>query len=190
MVADTYDGLEYLPYVDNTVTPEQVAEVESLVLNELRNTDTTAVHPLVDSLLPLPLSRSTSLLSQEIERYEEEQPEEDEPIINGIDTSRYSDDVDNYTNLSYSMLEKRNLELMAQNQQNMQASWRRHLQHLGEVESNYEQNLGDKRNRSEEVLSERKRRQLDFEPVGEYLEHRWRDGLRSMVNMGMNSEMK
>ncbi|RLV84060.1 hypothetical protein JA9_003245 [Meyerozyma sp. JA9] len=188
MVADSYDSLEYLPYVDNTVTPEQVADVESLISNELRNTDTTAVHPLVENLLPLPSSRSTSLLSQEIERYEEEQPDEDEPIINGIDNSRYSDDVDNYTNLSYSMLEKRNLELMAQNHQNMQASWRRHLRHLGEVESNYEQHLGDKRNRSDEVLSERKRRQLEYEPVGEYLEHRWRDGLRSMVNMGMNEQ--
>lgn len=186
MVGDGFEKLEYLPYIDSTITPERIAEVETLVTNELRNTNVTAMHPRMENLLSLP--QSNSLLSQEIQRYEEEHPEEDEPIIDGIDSSRYSQDMQTHTNLSYSLLERRNLELIAQNDENMQASWRRHVQQLHAVESDYSKHLGEKRSRSDDISAERKRRQLEFEPVGEYLEHRWRDGLRSMVNMGMSTD--
>lgn len=181
MVAES-DILDYLPYIDQPVPHDQMAAAEALVADELRHTDTSALHPRVEELLPLSLLRPASLLSGEIERYEEEHPDDDEPIVQGMDFSRY-DDAPSHMNLSYAMLEGRNLKLMAHNMPNR--GYDQLIELYCDVASVYAEASGDKRRRSEEVLSERKRRQLEFEPVGEYLEGRWRDGIRSMVNMGM-----
>lgn len=136
----------------------------------------------------------------DIQRYEDDEDDEDihneEPrqiLSDGISMDRYAefghgDEVhysEMYTALSYSMLRERNSLLTAQNARQLRENQRAHLASLSELDRVYQEDADRKRQRVDEANEERKRRQLDFEPVNGYLEQRWHDGIRSMVDLGI-----
>lgn len=157
------------------------------------------------------------MLTHEIERYEEEDDEldlDDEPKIlhGGIDTSRYSEFVsapensnfdesikqsnsndtinynDIYTTLSYASLQERNLELVLRNYLDLSVNQQQHLQELTQMREDFSDNLNQKRRLVDQVNVVRKKRQLvDFKPVNDYLNERWRDGIKSVVDLGIEA---
>lgn len=201
--------------IDDIVTPDERTNVEQLVINELETQTAqpnNALHPLVDQMLPLrdnpEKNLSRPLLMQEIERYEQEQDDEDidennaRIIHDGIDMTKYSEftsanesggeDIryDNlYATLSYSSLQNRNLSLLSQNEEQLEGLHEHHLNDLATIEEEYRQDLSKKRQRIEELNVYRKRRQVvDFKPVNDYLNDRWKDGLKSVVELGIEAK--
>lgn len=136
---------------------------------------------------------------QDIERYEDDEEDDDhndEPrqiLRGGVSLDRYTefgsgDDIrysEMYTALSYSMLRERSSLLMAQNAPQLRENQRAHLASLSELDKVYQEEANLKRQRVDEINEERKRRQVEFEPVNGYLEQRWHDGIRSMVDLGI-----
>lgn len=170
------------------------------------------MHPLVEQMLPLrdnnENNMSKPLLIQEIERYEQEQDDEDidetsaKILQDGIDMSKYSEftttnasgreDIryDNlYATLSYSLLQNRDLSLLSQNEQQLIQLQEHHISDLETIEEEYRQDLSKKRQRIEEINVLRKRRQVvDFKPVNDYLNDRWKDGIKSVVELGIEAK--
>lgn len=160
----------------------------------------TDLHPRVNELLPLSSVSGTCAVLQDIQRFEDDDDEDDlhdmqddRILPQAISMERYTDfgaadDVSYtqmYTALSYSMLRERSTSLMAQNASHLQHNQRAHLASLSELDKVYEQEAARKRLRVDETNEDRKRRQLEFEPVGSYLEQRWQDGIRLMVDLGI-----
>ncbi|SGZ48307.1 CIC11C00000002778 [Sungouiella intermedia] len=155
------------------------------------------MHPRVNELLPLSSNSGTSALLQDIQRFEDDDDEEDpndERILpQGISMDRYTefgtaDDVNYpqmYTALSYSMLRERSTSLMTQNAPHLQHAQRTHLASMSELDNVYQREAAGKRLRVDEINNDRKRRQLEFEPVASYLEQRWQDGIRLMTDLGI-----
>lgn len=197
------------------MTAEERSNVEELVRNELSNQNNSAnypLHPLVEQMLPLTenneINHTRPALLHEIERYEEEQQHEadfDESNIgiieNGIDMSRYSQFTaknesgketilyDNmYSTLSYSLLQNRNLSLLSQNEDQIRNLQLQHLNNLTVIEEEYTNDLHQKRQRIDDVNTTRKRRQVeDFKPVNDYLNDRWKEGIKSVVDLGIEA---
>ncbi|KAK6454510.1 uncharacterized protein RJT20DRAFT_136863 [Scheffersomyces xylosifermentans] len=242
MVTINYEPLEHLPYLDESISAEERSHVEQLIRVELANQFSnqnlnninfhphqnnnnaanvaTPMHPLVDQILPLPTPLNsrlspTPLLNQEIERYEQEQWDEDDDdeeahkiMDRGIDLSKYSefirspssyepqegsssDDIhynNLYTTLSYASLQERNIALLMNNNQELMHLHQQHLQELNEIKEDYEVNVHSKRKKIEDVNVIRKKRQVvDFKPVNDYLNERWKDGIKSVVDLGIEA---
>lgn len=179
------------------------------------NMDPNVLHPRVDQILPmsnnhLTTPETTPRLLQEIERYEEEHIEDthEEMLENnnhglpqivrgGIDMSRYSEFTDSngqiqydnlYSTLSYAILQGRNLDMVSDHQEDLLRAQQLHLQNLQGVQAQVESTLERKRERVDEVNEQRKRRQLvDFKPVNDYLQERWKDGIRSVIDLGIEA---
>lgn len=201
--------------IDEPITEQERHNVEQLIRLELANNenggDSNGLHPLVNEVIPLPNpNRSTPspLLMQEIERYEQEEDTDDEQepdrrLSNGIDLSRYSnfnddglndndDDNINYNNLystlSYSMLHERNLTLMNENNEQLAQLEQNHLSQLSDLKEDQHEQLTRKRQQIEDINVIRKKRQVvDFKPVNDYLNDRWKDGIKSVVDLGIES---
>lgn len=163
----------------------------------LQGSASTGLHPRVNELLPLSANSGNSALFQDIQKYEDDDDDDDHDIDDrilpqGISMDRYSDfgaeedgNTHMYTALSYAMLRERSTSLMAQNAPHIQHAQRTHLAYLSELENVYQEEAARKRLRVDEINEERKRRQLEFEPVGSYLEQKWQDGIRLMVDLGI-----
>lgn len=190
--------------------------MEQLVRNELEaqsGQGIDEIHPLVTQILPLNNNNEGNLarplLMQEIERYEQEQDEDEDIddnnggiIQNGIDMSKYSEfstrsasgqekiHYDNlYATLSYASLEKRNLSLLSQNEEQLRQLHEAHINDLTGIEQQYSEDLHKKRQSIEDINVLRKRRQVvDFKPVNDYLNDRWKDGIKSVVELGIEAQ--
>lgn len=151
------------------------------------------------------------MLLNEIERYEEENdggdlhdgPTPYGTILNeGIDMSRYSeftgegDDEDSinynriYTSLSYSALHERNLAIASTESvtEDLVRIQQNHLNSTRNIENGLSAEVNKKRERLDEINGERKRRQVDeFEPVNDYLQERWKDGIKNVVELGIEA---
>lgn len=93
-----------------------------------------------------------------------------------------------YTSLSYSILQDRNLSLIRQNNSQFDLLQNQHLNELSQLEDDYRNELHTKRQRIDEVNVIRKKRQVvDFKPVNDYLNDRWKDGIKSVVDLGIES---
>lgn len=151
-------------------------------------------------ILPLSSHATTPILLHDIERYEADEDDDDSHnedhrhiLLPGISMDRYmdfglGDDIrfnDMYTSLSYSTLRERSSSLMAQNAPHLRHTQRVHLASLSGLDRVYQEEVDRKRQRVDDINEERKRRQLEFEPVSGYLEQRWQDGIRSMVDLGI-----
>lgn len=162
------------------------------------------LHPLIDDVFPVPLSSlqgSSTLLGQEIKRYEEELNADmtvDLHLIRpGVDLSRYSaftsEDGDiNYENLystlSYASMQQRLLSLALQNTDSIKASEDSNLESLKVMKEDYSSSLHQKRRQIDDFNLIRKKRQVvEFGPVNEYLNERWKDGIRSAVDLGIEA---
>lgn len=195
MVIIGFEPLDDLAYVDGGITVEERRNVETLINQEVQQTEQPTLHPRVEELLPL---RPRPMLHQEIERYEEE--EEPETERGGVDMSRYSE-FDNdegdihydriYTTLSYSILQSRNLALHEQNHQQISNLQNSHIEAVSAITEQSNERLHEKRQRIDDINIIRKKRQLvDFKPVNDYLNDRWKDGIKSVVDLGMESTIK
>lgn len=187
-----------LPVIDDAVTAHELQAVELLIRNERATQvhNTTQEHPMVSQILPLRHSFDSSLM-RDIEQYESENSPIQEPqghiLPQTITMDRYTEfggdndrDYDRvYTTLSYSAMRERSASLMAQNQHHLENSQQTHLQELELLAQSYYHQAERKRVRAEDLNEIRKKRQYDFEPVNTYLEHRFEEGVGSMIDVGI-----
>lgn len=92
-----------------------------------------------------------------------------------------------YTALSYAVLLERSVLVLGQNEDQLRILQQQHLAQLAQLEEDYDTALQRKRQQVDEVNSARKRRQADFGPVNDYLSERWREGIRSVVDLGVET---
>lgn len=171
------------------------------------------MHPRVDILLPLTVSNHCKpVLMEEIERYEREEEEasdisddDDGDDVSGntiirdgikYPTSFYNDkdeiDYDAiYTALSHSQLENRDLNLLAGTQTEIGICQDTYLAHLKELQGQLRALANRKRKETTELEYSRKKRQIEgYGPVETYLNQRWHDLIRSIVDMGAEMATK
>lgn len=174
-------------------------------------------HSMVDSLVPLPDNGSApSLALKEIERYENELEDHEDlegnagtstnvsgsgssqgPIIQGIDSDRYIDgssvantdsDAKVYESLYYSLNEVSNLSALVQNADDVAGVNQQYYEDLNSMHQHMTENVDKKRKQVNEINSLRKKRQtVDFKPVNDYLANRWKDGIKSVVDLGIEA---
>lgn len=179
------------PVLDTSITPEERRAVELLVLNELSSTNTNTLHPRVQLELPLSSNSPRPLLLLDVERMDMEDPEGES--IGGISMDRYThfdaeagpDCARIYTALSYAVLRERNASLQAQNGGEHVRLQQAYVDSLTLLGSTYEHELQHKRRHVDDINVARKRRQMDFEPVAAYLELRWLEGIKGLVDVGL-----
>ncbi|PVH21113.1 hypothetical protein CXQ85_000078 [Candidozyma haemuli] len=206
-----FDTIDSLPYIDYGITPQERRRVDELVQQEVAQLNTDDMHPAVGPMLPLSSNmerfRRRPQAAEPTSGYERDDEDNIAPqssLPQGIDMSRYTDfhdeedndaDSDNaeninhermYTSLAYSMLRERNASLALQNDESVNSIRNTHLDSLSKTESSYQNELERKRQRVEEINEARKKRQIDFQPVNEYLEEKWHDGINSMIDMGIH----
>lgn len=184
------------PVIDDAITVQELQVVELLIRNETANTTPTEEHHMVSQLLPLRHSFDSSLM-RDIEQYETENPSTQEPprhiLPQTITMDRYTEfdrqeehNYDRlYTTLSYSIMRERSASLMVQNQYHLENGQQAHLEALAQLDQSYYQQAERKRLRVEGLNEIRKKRQHDFEPVNTYLEHRFEEGVSSMIDVGI-----
>lgn len=111
-----------------------------------------------------------------------------------IDMERYvefgdDEDVDYdklYTSLSYGILRERNSRLMEQSFELGLEAQRAIRSSLDDLSSTYSQGIERKRQRLDEINSERQLKQTQFQPVAGYLEMRWQSGIQTLVDRGIS----
>lgn len=194
--------------IDDEITPRERERVEALV-NE-QSVPASSLHPSVDRLLPLSSSLDRHLppcaLLNDIERYEAELKDHEEDgtaaepstiLKHPISLSRYTDFEHDgvidynamYTALSYAILRDRNSSFDAQNRSATQALEEGHLETLNNLVASLKSLISQKRERIDDFESARKKRQLDFQPVNEFLSQSWRDGITAMVDAGLDRRL-
>ncbi|KAK6464063.1 hypothetical protein DFJ63DRAFT_311360 [Scheffersomyces coipomensis] len=156
------------------------------------------------------------LINEEIERYELEFEDEDfdediegeddfHIIKNGIDLSRYnvsegsSSSSNNsgsnqipsvselYTSLSYQQLTERNLRILLENNEDLSQFNNDQLQNLQSLQQDYVINVNSKRVKLDDINQIRKRKQMEFGTVNNYLQTKWKDGIKNVVELGIES---
>ncbi|EGV64650.1 hypothetical protein PSN45_004989 [Yamadazyma tenuis] len=201
----THQSLDHLPYIDVAITGEEQQNVESLIFQELAHQESlrsrgssslhpTHHHPLVDMVVPFPETASPSSVAlKEIERYEQEhdQEEPDHIFSDGIDVVRYDVEYDNgnaryYESLYYALNETDNLNSVLQNAGQMAQVNAQHAEEVSRLHHQLESVLEKKRRQEHEVNSVRKKRQADFKPVNDYLNSRWKEGIKGVVDLSVD----
>ncbi|KAI9772730.1 MAG: hypothetical protein M1840_000325 [Geoglossum simile] len=181
-----------LPYIDPAPTPQQRTAIESLITASLAPERLTALHPLLPALPPSTLS---PLLEQEVARHAAKQP-----LVGGIDTSRY-EALDAPTTGSaasyYDVLQKayassthlhtrnQNLALLEQFGKN---AWLVGNAQLEDILRGVERELVDTRQQTEEVNKLRKAGQEGVRGEMEGLESAWKKGVRGVVETEIAAE--
>ncbi|GEQ66632.1 hypothetical protein JCM33374_g295 [Metschnikowia sp. JCM 33374] len=190
MISLESDPIDYLPYAERRA-------VEQLISEETPG-ELGALHPQVGGLVPL--SENRSMLMRNLDRFELEEPNGTVPdtvLSGGVSMERYSDfgevgdDQDGYvsrmyTALSYSILRDRNARMCTEN-----AGERAHAQavaneRLRNLENSQKELLSKKRQRVDDINSARQAKQMQFQPVNGYLDQRWTDGIKNMVDIGID----
>lgn len=183
MVSINYEPLEHLPYFEESITPEERSQVEQLIQIELSQQygNRDILHPHVETVLPIP-QLSNRLLDTKFD--EDDDMDEDEEVL-GIDMLRYQDTTTNnlYTTLSYSILQQRNDALVKDKQYT--ASYQQHMENLLKLSNTTEASIGNKRQALEQLNGERKRMHDKQEGLNCYLKEQWKEGLRGVVDLGV-----
>lgn len=160
------------------------------------------LHPLVGELAPL--SENRSLLMRHVGAHELEDPNGEVPdtfFPAGIKMERYSDfingdmeddgDEENidhdkmYTALLYSVLRERNAQLGVDNAEERARAASLMNENIQALDNSQRIALLRKRDRVDEINSQRQAKQVQFHPVQGYLEHRWKDGIKNLVDVGI-----
>lgn len=199
--------LTYFKDIDEEIERERTHYIERMVHEEAgRSNDyiNSRLHHSVDEVIPLSENRqSSSLLYNEILNYEKEIEEEKEggdlpARIRGIDMSRY-DNVSRvespndpymfstlYSNLGYAMIHDRNMNLLEQNEDQYKQLQNHNLNVLSNIEQEYEGEILRKRQLVEDVNEGRKKKQVtEVKPVNDYLTDKWKDSIKSIVDLGL-----
>lgn len=106
----------------------------------------------------------------------------------GIDVSRFQPTSDNcsleqlYCLLSYSKSRHENLALLSEYGKNQ---WLIGNDQLEQLLKQLEQNLENINRAIENINSERKTKQVDMETTYKYLDSRWRDGIKNLVDVNV-----
>lgn len=185
--------------VDQDLSLDARAEIDKLIAAELPAEFQTTLHP---SIPELPETRFSSLIEQELER-----KERNEPMTGGIDLSRYeapeAPEADPnkdrsevlkewdqtlrraYTASSHMSGRHDNLALLEQNGKN---AWLIGNAHLEEMLRKVEKELQDTKDATEALHKERKTRQeiAKGELLG--LEDAWRRGVSGIINVEIAAE--
>lgn len=188
MVSINYEPLEHLPYLEESITPEERSQVEQLIQIELSNQyGNRNLHPQVEAVLPIPeLPLSNRLLDQKFEEDEDMEDDEEKDDQTGIDMARYQDtsNINNlYTTMSYSILQARNDELVTESQYT--ATYSQHLNQLLQLHHTTEASISNKRKALDDLNLTRKKLHLAQENLNSYLQDQWKDGLKSVVDLGV-----
>ncbi|QEL59947.1 hypothetical protein SBP28_001968 [Candidozyma auris] len=183
-----FEALDSLPYIDHSITPQELRRVEQLVQNEVAHINTDEMHPA-----PLGERNDGGSISSEqhtqgidMSRYTDFHDDHDNDDDNDSDNGEHVNHDRMYTSLAYSVLRERNASIALQNEESISSIRNAHLESLSKMELSYRDQLTKKRQRVEEINMERKRRQLDFMPTNELQEQTWQEGVNSMVDMGLH----
>lgn len=162
--------------------------MERLVQSQIQQSD--RLHPLVDTLVPLPQQQS-SLIHHEKKLYEEEEDDDDERDgdgsdedgdVQGINIRAYENDK-LLENLYYTLNHRTNLTLLTQNVSSFSAS------NQFELDKHLQSQITEKRKQVDDLNEERKKRQLeDFKPVEQYLTSKWQQGLNTLINLNVEAQ--
>ncbi|OBA23835.1 hypothetical protein METBIDRAFT_30224 [Metschnikowia bicuspidata var. bicuspidata NRRL YB-4993] len=187
------DPLDYLPYIDGTITDTERQAVEQLIRAETP-AEPGMLHSRLGELAPL--SENRSLLMRDMERFELDYSDGLVPetfVSGGVSMDRYTDfgpDHDfsydqMYTALLYSVLRDRNAQLAAEHSAERAHAQKEACESMRQVESLQRDLLVRKRERTEELNLAREAKQMQFQPVDGYLEQRWKDGIKGIVDTGI-----
>ncbi|CDK27357.1 unnamed protein product [Kuraishia capsulata CBS 1993] len=183
---------ELLPYIDAEPAEEDMLVVEQSIRKELVGMDTSSLHPEVSE------SKATkfgSMIESHLDQLitSEQKKEFLDNGLGGVDLSKYSrltSDTDDsqydleklQMALSYTQMRNRSLTVMMAYGKN---KWLVANDELERENESLEAALSTKREQIDEINRERKRRQLDYKPVKEYLEERWSQAVRDCVEVGV-----
>lgn len=176
--------------IDIPINDEEKAKVEELIRQEVSNYDREVQHPGVDELVPLTENRHSSLLNSEIQRYEEEEEVGDKTsnmILSSTITDKETNKQDEYLNLFYALNENSNLSMLLGNVKNLSDLNERHLNYLDNMEAGLSQSLDKKRKQLDDTNLQRKKQQTDFKPVNDYLQEKWKQEVKSMVDINIEA---
>ncbi|KAJ8143061.1 hypothetical protein OY671_003812 [Metschnikowia pulcherrima] len=196
MLSFETDPVDYLPFIDGEITDAERQAVEQLIRAEMP-AETGPLHPMVGTIMPL--SENRSLLMRDMAQFESEDVGGVVPdtfLPGGITMDRYTDfgpddDVDYarmYTSLSYSILRERNAQMGVENANERAQAQKAVNERLAELEKAQKSVLSRKRANVEELKSARQTKQAQFQPVNGYLEQRWKDGIKHMVDLGIDKQ--
>ncbi|KAM9905900.1 hypothetical protein OXX79_001878 [Metschnikowia pulcherrima] len=196
MLSFETDPVDYLPFIDGEITDAERQAVEQLIRAEMP-AETGPLHPMVGTIMPL--SENRSLLMRDMAQFESEDVGGVVPdtfLPGGITMDRYTDfgpddDVDcarMYTSLSYSILRERNAQMGVENATERAQAQKAAHERLVELEKAQKSVLSRKRANVEELKSARHTKQAQFQPVNGYLEQRWKDGIKHMVDLGIDKQ--
>ncbi|KAM9919975.1 hypothetical protein OXX59_007551 [Metschnikowia pulcherrima] len=196
MLSFETDPVDYLPFIDGEITDAERQAVEQLIRAEMP-AETGPLHPMVGTIMPL--SENRSLLMRDMAQFESEDVGGVVPdtfLPGGITMDRYTDfgpddDVDcarMYTSLSYSILRERNAQMGVENANERAQAQKAAHERLVELEKAQKSVLSRKRANVEELKSARQAKQAQFQPVNGYLEQRWKDGIKHMVDLGIDKQ--
>lgn len=178
--------------IDIPINDEEKAKVEELIRQEVNNYDREVQHPGVDELVPLTENRHSSLLNSEIQRYEEEEEEvgdktSNDMILSSTITDKETNDHDEYLNLFYALNENSNLSMLLGNVKNLSDLNEQHLNYLDNMEAGLSHSLDKKRKQIDDTNFQRKKQQTDFKPVNDYLQEKWKQEVKSMVDINIET---
>lgn len=178
---------------------QEVAVVEAQISNELGSTQQLQLHPRVEEMLPLSANLFRPLLLSDVTRLEQLLNVDSDTtplhvLSPAIDLERYvefgdGDNVDYdrvYTAMSYGILRERNSRLLEQNLLLGLEAQHAVKVAMEDLSTSYSHEIARKRLRIEEISAERQRKQAQFQPVGSYLELRWRSGVQALIDKGIS----
>ncbi|KAH8697093.1 BCAS2 family protein [Talaromyces proteolyticus] len=190
-----------LPYIDGEPGPQARARAEQLISTELSPESSSALHP---SIPPLPESRFTAFIQQELAR-----KEAGLPLTGGIDLSRYeapeapsetakSEDEatqalkkwretlrKSYTSSSHLSMRHTNLSLLDENGKN---AWLIGNSQLEDILRNVEKELAEAKGAVENIHKERKVAQESSHGELASLEETWKNGIGATLDVEVAAE--
>ncbi|KAI9699629.1 MAG: hypothetical protein M1836_002663 [Candelina mexicana] len=190
-----------LPYIDTDIPPSDRASINSLITSSVPPAHTSTPHPY---LPPLPSSNFTPMIQLELDRHSRS-----EPLVGGIDTSRYealdppptspTSDEDKhdvlkawretlrkaYTSSSHLRTRLTNLSLLEEFGKN---AWLIHNSQLEDILRSLEREVVSTAGEVEAVNQERKAAQEGVRGEMEGLEEAWRGGVGKVIEVEVAGE--
>ncbi|KAA8900549.1 hypothetical protein TRICI_006195 [Trichomonascus ciferrii] len=176
--------LDSLPYLDAVPTEEEVVAAKATIDKELETVSRNTPHPALPPLEKT--SFLTSVLEEEIAIRER-----GGQIDRGIDLDRYTNLYDGkgnldpkkaYVSLAYSRGRLENLNLLNEYGKNQ---WLIGNDELQTTLKELEENLEEQNRTLESINNDRKIRQEESQTMYEYLQTRWKEGLKNVVDVNV-----
>ncbi|ODV97355.1 hypothetical protein PACTADRAFT_49084 [Pachysolen tannophilus NRRL Y-2460] len=177
-----------LVYIDDEITQQEREEVNKLVTQELASFDVNKLYPSLENRYEILLVRKNK-----VEPLKKKNDEIIIPSIGGIDLTRYnnltteSNELDYaklYTSLAHSMLRQRSLTISNFNNDIIvKNKWLLYNNQLSCYNSILKKELNKKRKAIDDINEQRKKLQLNYKPLDEYLQNKWREEIKACVDV-------